>query len=195
MQKLEKNISIPKGLPQNAKCVFEGILFDTWQWEQELFDGSFTTFEAIVRIGSTQIILIDENNKIILYEEEQPLRGKFISMPGGQLDKEDLNPETGAKRELIEEMGMVGELELLFEGEISSEIIWPTYYFVSRNSKVICENRREAGEKINPIYLSFEEFIEHTQREDFRNKYFQNYIYKLIQDKRVDEFKEKIFEN
>ncbi len=63
MQKLEKNISIPKGLPQNAKCVFEGILFDTWQWEQELFDGSFTTFEAIVRIGSTQIILIDENNK------------------------------------------------------------------------------------------------------------------------------------
>ena len=50
---MNKNISIPKGLPENAKLVFKGVLFDTWQWEQELFDGSYSTFEVVVRKGST----------------------------------------------------------------------------------------------------------------------------------------------
>lgn len=189
MQHLEQ--TTPKGIPEHATLVFKGVLFDTWQWEQELFDGSFTTFEAVVRKGSTQLICVVEE-KLLLYEEEQPIRGKFISLPGGHLDDADETPLTGAKRELLEEMGMEGDFELMMETKLFSNIIWPTYYYIVKNCKIIQEHQREAGEKINPILLSFDEFILYTQREDFRNKEFQKYIKELINRDNLNELKEKL---
>lgn len=36
-------------IPENAKLVFKGKIFDTYQWEQEMYDGSRVTFEKIKR--------------------------------------------------------------------------------------------------------------------------------------------------
>lgn len=182
---------VPNEVPKHAKLVFKGILFDTWHWEQELFDGSFTTFEAVVRKGSTQLFCMVED-KILLYEEEQPLRGSFISLPGGQLDDSDETPELGAKRELLEEMGMEGEFEFFMETSLGSNIIWPTYYYIVKHCSIVQEPEREAGEKINPLLLSFEDFISYTQREDFRNKGFQQYIKTLIDKNVLEEFRNKL---
>jgi ADP-ribose pyrophosphatase len=181
-------------LPRHAKCVFKGILFDVYQWEQELFDGTTTTFEKVVRLGSTQIIAITKDKKILLYHEEQPGMEPFISMPGGQLDKEDTTPEEGAKRELLEETGMKAKTwELFHTSELSSKIIWPTYYYIAKDCEKIQESQCEAGEKIEIIELSFEEFVEYTQKETFRNKYFQYYIFRLIHTNKLKEFKTKLF--
>lgn len=61
-------------LPENAKCVFKGVLFDIYQWEQEMFDGTYSIFEKVVRLPSSQIIATTPENKIILLDEEQPHR-------------------------------------------------------------------------------------------------------------------------
>lgn len=34
-------------LPPQAKKVFTGQIFDVYQWEQEMYDGSFETFEML----------------------------------------------------------------------------------------------------------------------------------------------------
>ncbi len=42
--------TLPKNailIPDHATCVFRGMLFDVYQWQQEMFDGSIETFEML----------------------------------------------------------------------------------------------------------------------------------------------------
>ena len=41
-----------KKIPNHARLVFKGILHHIYQWEQEMFDGSVQTFEAIKKNDS-----------------------------------------------------------------------------------------------------------------------------------------------
>ncbi len=43
-------------IPSHAVKVFSGVIFDVYQWEQELFNGNVSTFEALRR-PSTVIII------------------------------------------------------------------------------------------------------------------------------------------
>lgn len=43
-------------IPSHATKVFSGVIFDVYQWEQELFNGNIATFEALRR-PSTVIII------------------------------------------------------------------------------------------------------------------------------------------
>jgi len=91
-------------LPINSKKVFEGVIFDVYQWEETLFDGSVTIFEAVKRKDSVQIIAIF-NNQLVLLEEEQPFIGKFLALSGGVCETNV--PEDDARRELLEETGFI----------------------------------------------------------------------------------------
>lgn len=188
--------NLEKKIPKNAKKVFKGILFDVYHWEQKLFNGETTIFESIIRRGSTQIICITKDKKIILFKEEQPSIGKFISIPGGQLDETDSNSEIGARRELLEETGMKADsFELFYEENFSGKIIWPTYYYIAKECEKIQEPKLDGGENIKILELNFEEFIKYTQREDFRNKQFQNKIFRIIHTKgELEKFKKKILD-
>lgn len=181
-------------IPENAKKVFEGILFDVYQWEQKMFDGTFATFEAIKKLGSVQIIAITPENKIILLDEEQPHNGKFISMPGGKLEKNE-TPLENAKKELKEETGMKAKrIEFYKETNFGSTINWPTYYFIARDCIKVQEPELEPGEKITPIELNFDEFINKTQEPNFRNKGFKEMIFRMIHTKEeLNNFKKKLF--
>ena len=179
-------------IPKFAKKVFEGILFDVFQWEQKLFDGTTTTFEAIKRIPSTQLIVV-KNRKIILYHEEQPNKGKYISMPGGMVDRGE-EIIKAAKRELLEELGMQveNEREFIFyfkEDFSNKKISWETHYFIVKNPMKITTPKLDGGEKIEPFEVNFEEFIEITKRDDFLNKNFTNFLNKLESNNKLTEFK------
>jgi len=185
----------PKKLPVNAKLVFKGIIFDTYQWQQKMFDGSYKTFEAIVRNPTVQIIPITKNNKIVVLEEEQPYVGKFIGLVGGHVEDNE-TPEENAKKELLEETGMVYEkLELWKKDKFGSKIIWDSYYFIARNCEVIQKKNLEVGEKNNILKLNFEEFIEFTQKNNFRNKSFKEIIFRMIHTKgEIDRFRKELFD-
>ena len=168
-------------IPDHAKKVFEGIMFDVYHWDQEMFDGSTQTFEAISKLGSSQVIAITTEKKIVLLNEEQPHVGKFISIPGGHVERDE-TPLENAKKELREEVGMESDKwEEWIEANIGSKIDWPSNYYIARDCvKVDSQNLEEAGEKIEPYEVDFDTFIEHTQREDFRNKFLQITIFKMI---------------
>lgn len=180
-------------LPSNAKKVFEGVMFDVYQWEQQQFDGTAKTFEAVQRKPSVQIIAITSNNKILLLKEEQPFVGSFISLPGGICETN--NPENDAKRELLEETGRV--CDVLFswkKTEFSAKVLWDNYYFIAKNCKKVKDPCFDSGEKIVSFEVDFEEFIEIVLGCDFRNKEFAYMILKLIHEKNLECLKKELFD-
>ena len=158
-----------KKIPDNAKKVFEGIIFDVYHWDQEMFDGSTETFEAVKRIGSvTTLAVVD--NKIVLNIEEQPNEASFITFPGGRIDRGETSIDS-AKRELMEETGLessdwINWFEI--DGSDMIKIEWLTSYFIAKNCKKTGEVKFDKGEKIETKYITLEELIE--TRHNLRNR-------------------------
>ncbi len=95
-------------IPEHAQKVFEGIMFDVYQWEQKMFDGSAATFEKLVRPDTVVVFPVLPNGNILLTEQEQPEKEPFIGAAGGRVDKgEDILD--AARRELLEETGYTAE--------------------------------------------------------------------------------------
>lgn len=158
-----------KKIPDNAKKVFEGIIFDVYHWEQEMFDGTTSTFEIVKRIGSvTTLAVVD--NKIVVNIEEQPTESSFLTLPGGRIDRGESAIDS-AKRELMEETGLESDDWVnWFEIDASDmiKIEWLTSYFIAKNCKKTSEVRFDKGEKIETKYITLEELIE--MRHDLRNR-------------------------
>ena len=79
-----KNMRLP---PPEAKRVFAGVIFDTYQWQQKMFDGSFSTFEMLKRPDTVEVIAL-KGDRIIVLEQEQPTLGSFRILPGCRSDIE-----------------------------------------------------------------------------------------------------------
>ena len=178
-------------LPSNARKVFEGVMFNVYQWDQEQFDGSFKVFEAVERKPSVQIIATHKD-KVVLLEEEQPFIGKFSALPGGVC--ESLNPESDARRELEEETGLTSSDVFLWKKtDFSSKVVWNTYYFIMRDCAKTSVPYLDSGEKISVSFLSFKEFIDKVLSKDFRNKEFANMILLMLYENSLDDFEKLLF--
>ena len=153
-------------IPKDAKLVFKGVIFDIYQWQQKMFDGSNETFEAVKRLATVQVIpTLDD--KILLSFEEQPTKSLCYSFFGGRQEKNEEPPDT-AKRELLEETGLVcDDWELFKVYKKDGKIDWPTYFYIARNCRKAAEPQLDPGEKIQVKPVSFEEFMEVSTRDDF----------------------------
>jgi ADP-ribose pyrophosphatase len=181
--------------PKHAKRVFKGVIFDVYQWRQQLFDGTFATFEGIKRTGTIQIIPTYEN-KILLSYEEQPLKPKTYTFFGGR-QEEGENPLETAKRELLEETGMVSDdWELLKDYQNRGNIDWDTYFYIARNCKKIQAPELDGGERIEVKPVDFETFLEIVSGGDFWGlPHMTIDILKLRLDtEKLEEFRKRLFQ-
>jgi ADP-ribose pyrophosphatase YjhB (NUDIX family) len=181
-------------IPKKAKRVFKGDFFEVYQWQQKQFDGTFATFEAVKRRPTVQIIAT-MGNKIILLREEQPTYGKFISIPGGNFESFKDTPKKAMLRELKEELGMKPrKVESWKTDYYSKKVEWPTHYYFARDCIKVSEPHLDAGERIRPFLVSFEEFVELSSKPNFRNRFFADYMFRLKQDKKeLAKLKKMIF--
>ncbi len=155
-------------IPENAKKVFTGKIFDVYQWEQKQFDGSTEIFEKIKRPDTVVVYPVLDDGTILLTEQEQPGREQFIDAPSGRVDEgEDI--VEAAKRELLEETGYVAK-ELIFWKSVSpvTKIEWNCYTFIAKGCTKIQEQDIEAGEKITLKPVTFEELLQISRDERFR---------------------------
>ncbi len=157
-------------LPENAKMVFKGELFEVWQWEQKMYDGSTHIFERLKRTDTVQIIATI-GEKIILQTEEQPDRPKaFLSLPGGRCDGGEV-PLVSAKRELLEEAGYISDNWMLWQKVCPyRKIIWDVHTFIARDCVYKQPPHVDAGERITAHHVSFDEFLKLSQESRFRDK-------------------------
>jgi ADP-ribose pyrophosphatase YjhB (NUDIX family) len=164
------NIQRPKSkqpIPNNAKRVFKGVIFDVYQWEQEMFDGTTATFEKLKRPDTVTVFPVLPDGRIVLTKQEQPSRVPFIAATGGRVDEgEDIL--SAAKRELLEESGYEAEDLILWDArQPVTKIEWAVYIFIAKGIKKVAELHTDVGEKIEPYIVTFEELVEIASDKDF----------------------------
>jgi len=185
------NILRPKSqqpIPDDAKKVFKGVMFDVYQWEQELFDGTKTTFEKLKRPDTVVVFAVLPDGKILLTKQEQPGKDSFIGATGGRVDEgEDIL--TAAKRELLEESGYEASEFVLWDAQHpTSKIDWVVYTFVAKGLKKVSDIHLDAGEKIKLKSVTLDELIEIGITERFSEKEIIPKLYeaKLYPEKKVE---------
>lgn len=181
-------------IPRQAKKVFTGEIFDVYQWPQKMFDGSTATFEMIKRPDTVQIIAT-QNDKIITTKELQPNLKRGHGLLGGRVDQEK-NPLTAAKRELLEEAGMISKKWKLIKTYCPvHKMDWTVYYYVARDCEIVAKQNLDAGEKITLVKKSFEQFIKDTTAlPEWNNQFVSDILRMQIKGKEeLNKFKKQIF--
>lgn len=150
---------IPKGsglIPDAAKCVFKGEIFDVYQWQQKLYDGSFATFERLKRDDTVSVFAIVDD-KIIVLEDEQPDRNMVLALPGGRVDDTDPSILAAAMRETYEETGYRFEQWRLIEVRAPVfKMEWFMYTYIAFGEYTIDKPHVDPGERIIVRLESFE---------------------------------------
>lgn len=158
-----------KPLPEDAKRVFQGKIFAVWQWEQKLYDGSFSTFERLSRPGYAFGVGVMDDGKILLLHDEQPDREPVLTPAGGKVDPGE-SPNEALRREFLEETGYaIGEVKEWFAYQPSTKIDFVTYGYVARRLIRQEEPHPEPGERIREVSYSFEDFLKLGQNPMLRD--------------------------
>lgn len=157
-------------MPEHATRVFKGKIFDIYQWQQELFDGTTTVFEKAKRAqDSVSVIPVLPDGRFVITYDEQPGREPLVTFPGGQIEEGEL-PELAAARELMEETGYKTDALAYWYGfQPETKIDYAIYVFIAHNAMIGGEAHTDAGERITVRTVSLDELIELSQQSNFQN--------------------------
>lgn len=147
-------------IPKEAKQVFKGTIFDVYHWEQEMFDGSFETFEMLRRPDAVAIVAI-KGDKLVVVEEHQPNNAHWHAIPAGRHDVPGETQLQAAKRELTEETGMVfKQWRLIDVVQPVEKIEWFVYVYLATEFERSVEQKHDKGEKITVKEMTLDEYHE-----------------------------------
>lgn len=165
-------------IPDSAKCVFKGQIFDVYQWPQKLFDGSEATFEMLKRPDTVVVIAID-GEKVIYIQDEQPPNRTRIGLPGGRVDEGESWLEA-AKRETVKEIGFsFNNWKLVDVIQPVSKTEWFVATFIAWDVASKIKAEPGPGEKIDVRYDSLENVI------DIINNSGYGFLPKVVKDVKI----------
>lgn len=178
-------------MPEDATLVFKGELFDVYQWQQQMYDGTYQTFEKLKRPDTVVVFAVLDDGSILLTKQEQPGKSLFIGAAGGRVDEGE-EIEEAAARELLEETGYRAKELILWHSEQPvSKIDWAVYTFIAKGLEKVDEQRLDAGERITLHPVTFDEFIDTALRNEFTEREIVKYIYEAKIDKqKLEELRE-----
>ncbi len=155
-----------KTIPSNANLVHHGPIFKIYQREQEMFDGSYKTFEIAQRNDVVKVLLI-ENNEIIMIYDEQPGYSGSIELVWWIVESNE-NLEIAVKREVLEEIWYtIGHLEQRFSMPYRNKMIWNRYYYIARDIKRVQDPQFDQwGERITIVRKDFDQFLDYVLADD-----------------------------
>jgi ADP-ribose pyrophosphatase len=146
-----------KLVPIRAERVFKGVIYEVYQWQQLMFDGSYQTFEMLKRPDTVKVLAI-KDEKIIILDQEQPGCEAFYDLPGGRHDVAAEAELEAAKRETIEETGMTFKSwRLIYVTQSSSKVESFLYVYLATDFIGQTEQHLDPGEKIKIMELGFDD--------------------------------------
>lgn len=144
-------------IPDDAKQAFTGYIFDVYQWQQKVFDGSVGKFEMLKR-ADTVIGLCLVDGKILVLDEEQPHHGHRINFPMGRVESSEKSILEAAKREIVEETGYeFSNWRLLDVSQFYTKIEWFIYIYLAWGVKKQVPTKHDPGEKITSDLKTLDE--------------------------------------
>ncbi len=154
-------------VPNHAKRVFKGVIFDVYHWKQKMFDGSKKTFEIIKR-QHTVLVVATVKNKIVILKQKQPAMEWFYSVPSGRMDIPGEGPKQTALRELLEETGLKPKrMKLWRTVRHTGKVVFNVYIYVAQDCVKVAKQQLDQGEKITVKYLTFEQLLKLAAHERF----------------------------
>lgn len=183
-------------IPKNAKKVFKGEVFEVWQWQQTMFDGSVKTFEKAKRNSSVGVIPVTTSGEIALTIQEQPLMKPFVSLLGGVVDDGEQVLEA-VERELLEEAGLKAkQVDFWYSHQLTTKVEWPIYMFIARKCEKVAEQNLDSGEKIKLKYVNWDEFLNLAVKDNFRDKDITFKLLKAMQKEgELEKIRKFVFKN
>ncbi len=107
------------------------------------------------------------DGQIIFINDEQPHRGKKLSLPGGRVDAEDGSTVDAAQRELHEETGYsFANWRLLHVIQPASKSEWFFYLYLAWGQTGKDDPHLDAGEKITLVPINYEDALRMALNKD-----------------------------
>lgn len=128
--------------------------------QYELPDGRKSTWDLLCGGGRTIATLcLTPDNKVLLVRQYRPGPDRVLDeMPGGYVDEGE-DPLDAAHRELLEESGWEGDIEIVGSTWLSSVSITQRFVAIARNCRKVGEQHEDGGEYIQPITKDLDAFI------------------------------------
>lgn len=172
----------PTTIPEGAKRVYEGTIFEVYEWPETMYDGTVKTFEKLKRLDTAIVIPVTSDGKILVAMQEQPTKPAFLGTIGGRIEKNE-DPLEAAKRELQEETGYVSnDWEFFSVEQPVHKIDWNIYTYIARSAKKESEQNLDAGEKIEPVLLTLDELTDKALDGTLQDPEFSNLLLKARLD-------------
>ncbi len=126
-------------------------------------DGSEAVWDIFGSTASVAILAITRDEQVVLARQFRPGPGRVLDeLPGGGVDPgEDVL--AAAKRELLEETGYAGDLEVAGSSWLASAARTRRHIVVARNAHQVAEPSPEPGEFVEVVLSELNRFRAHLR--------------------------------
>jgi 8-oxo-dGTP pyrophosphatase MutT (NUDIX family) len=159
----------PRLVPEHAQRVFEGKIYQVYQWDQQMFDGTTEVFEMLKRPDTIVVLAIKDNQLVVVLEQQPQFERPLYGLPMGRHDVETETEVEAAQRELREETGMIfNTWRLISVEQPQHKEEHFVYVYLATDFEEQVEQHLDAGEKITVELMDRDRALKVAQGEQSR---------------------------